>query len=1043
MEKGIRVRLVLIVIAVCSSGVYAQDHLARESSCHGDHTDDLEAGLGLLAEQRVVVTLRRSPLSLHCTVATEPQFGNLTYMWKFKGEKIQSRSPKGRRYTYPNGTLHIRKVVHRSKAGIRVSDEGMYECFVTNSIGTVIAQRIQLVVASLGKTFTAQPASGKKKVGENIHLPCEIHASPDDLMVVWQKDGTVLKIDDNPRYRPTQNGLLVLNAQVNDSGTYHCQVTNKNFFTFVHDNAPSPLQWRNSQPASLVITPDAELSTLAPFLLTPDNVTEVLMGDVTELLCVPSFHRPGVIVWAWADVSDPNKMVPIETSAQFTVHPWGSLLIRRASRQLAGVYTCTQTDAGLSVSTTLQVLEEPVIEDSSPSCAYPLASIVRLDCLTSGQPPPSVLWLKNGLEVTPIRYRVEFLREALVIYQGNMEDSGYYQCLVESKAGWALSLTRVAVRIEPDAPSAPCNVTGEAISSSRILVRWAMEPPYHNLHSYSIHRRLAEEEGGEEAEIVRGGQQEAVLYRLLPDSLYAITVRAYNKGGASPSSKPIYIRTDLTGYPSPVLTYVSNSSIFLNWSDFHTRHRRKHDISTYQLYYGLSNSAHVDQIVLDASQDSLLLKDLEENREYRVRMKATFKGDDSDVHDESWSWGYIRTGNASLPTLHTHLAAPYNLHAIPLEPNAIGLSWTYSSNSLKASMPVTHYTVRCQQLETRFLGSSCQDTTSQSVIWKTSHSNIATLENLRAFTLYNISVSAHSDNLQGPYSRPILVQTKEDVPSRPENLEAEVVSEGQVRLQWQPPMWPNGLIQGHYIQYVNQQYSVMATNGDFANVSWLQLYQQGNKTQAMVKDLTHRFYVFQVRACTSAGRGAPSTLVFVHMGDKVSRSGLSDQHLGILGGSVIGLTSIIITVIVIIYKQRQLKKQLENQYLMEQRRQLPAHARDLQSPVSLTLHLTPSTTRSEELEKLLTGPYAPSSVVSAAAAADTDSRDSGCSSIPLQAEGEGLGENLIDESSSSSSSSDAPELGGEVEVFTKMGNDQVLNGDDSAAVTIDQKETAC
>ncbi|KAL8562122.1 hypothetical protein ACOMHN_041957 [Nucella lapillus] len=265
--ETIRIRLAVLIVSYyyyyyyyCSSAVIAQDHLARESSCYGHHTDDLEAGLGLLAEQRVVVTLRRSSVSLPCMVATEPQFGNLTYMWRFKGDKIQSRSPKGRRYTYPNGTLHIRKVVHRNKAGVRISDEGMYECFVTNSVGTVVAQRIRLVVASLGKSFLAQPSSGKKKVGDNLYLPCQIHALPDDLLKVWQKDGTALKVDGNPRYRPTPNGLLILNARLNDSGTYHCQVTNKNFFTFVHDDTPSPLQWRNSQPASIVVAPVGQAS---------------------------------------------------------------------------------------------------------------------------------------------------------------------------------------------------------------------------------------------------------------------------------------------------------------------------------------------------------------------------------------------------------------------------------------------------------------------------------------------------------------------------------------------------------------------------------------------------------------------------------------------------------------------------------------------------------------------------------------------------------------------------------------------------------------
>ena len=47
--------------------------------------------------------------------------------------------------------------------------------------------------------------------------------------------------------------------------------------------------------------------------------------------------------------------------------------------------------------------------------------------------------------------------------------------------------------------------------------------------------------------IVDSQNRQTVLVGLTPDTLYAITVRAYNKHGASPSSHPIYIRTDLTG----------------------------------------------------------------------------------------------------------------------------------------------------------------------------------------------------------------------------------------------------------------------------------------------------------------------------------------------------------------------------------------------------------------------------------------------------------------------------------------------------------------
>ena len=61
------------------------------------------------------------------------------------------------------------------------------------------------------------------------------------------------------------------------------------------------------------------------------------------------------------------------------------------------------------------------------------------------------------------------------------------------------------------------------------------------------------------------------------------------------------------GFPALTLSYVSNSSIALNWSDFHTRHRRKDDIASYRVYYGLSRSDQVDEVTVEADQDSLLL----------------------------------------------------------------------------------------------------------------------------------------------------------------------------------------------------------------------------------------------------------------------------------------------------------------------------------------------------------------------------------------------------------------------------------------------------
>ena len=58
---------------------------------------------------------------------------------------------------------------------------------------------------------------------------------------------------------------------------------------------------------------------------------------------------------------DPNTVLPIETSADFTLLPWGSLRIHRASRDHVGTYTCSHTHSAVSVSSKLIVLGKPVL----------------------------------------------------------------------------------------------------------------------------------------------------------------------------------------------------------------------------------------------------------------------------------------------------------------------------------------------------------------------------------------------------------------------------------------------------------------------------------------------------------------------------------------------------------------------------------------------------------------------------------------------------------------------------------------------------------
>ncbi|KAK7475776.1 hypothetical protein BaRGS_00032997, partial [Batillaria attramentaria] len=831
----------------------------------------LDPGLAIEAEPQRVVVNRRLPLSLDCPVVSDednPEFADLAYEWKKDGNSVKSRSPRSRVHVYNNGTLHIRKVVHRKKEGRVVDDGGLYECFVTNNFGTVLAHRINVVVARVDKKFRREPEDQTVPLGGTAYFQCDIHAVPDDLLIVWHKDDAILSTDKR-------------NVVTSDAGRYKCQVTNKAFFSnYATDVGP---QWRISLEGTLTVLSLLESSNKSPvFLVKPQNVTEVMATESALFPCVVAGTVPTPsVVWIKNSESAPDKWEEVQSSSNVKVLPGGSLEIHRATVDDAGTYACSDSEGTIRSTGELRVLELPVIEESPQSRRYPLASVIHLECIVAGQPLPRIRWLKDGKEVREKPFRVEFFERALAIYHSNVEDSGYYQCLAENKGGWALSLARIIVEV----------------------------------------RGI----GGEEVQVVVSNPS-TILYGLEANTEYSVIVKAYTNLGASLSSKAALVHTYLTSFPQPSLTPVEKTAIALNWSDFHARHDHGRNIASYLIFYQASDSQETQQLEVDGNVDNYLLKGLEENQEYKIRMLVSYKVANPDSHEDPWPWSTVRTGAsasnriisdsgteresddaadetdevnitanaASTSNPPPKLSAPFNLHAYPLKSDAISLQWNYLHKGVEGRLPVTHYVVQCQAISSLDTG-PCTEPNINPFKVSSSHSNNAVIRGLRPFTLYNISVSAHSGDTSGPQSQSIYVQTKED------------------------------------------------------------------------------------------GSGEPSSLIVVHMGADTKSSGLlSDQHLGILGGAAIGLTSIIVTVIVIVVKQRQLSKQLERQAHLELGGQPQSLSGQERAADSVTGH-SAGGPQTEELEKLI--PTSANAAATMAAATtttssgDNDSSDSGCSSM--------------------------------------------------------------
>lgn len=123
------------------------------------------------------------------------------------------------------------------------------------------------------------------------------------------------------------------------------------------------------------------------------------------------------------------------------------------------------------------------------------------------------------------------------------------------------------------------------------------------------------------------------------------------------------------------------------------------------------------------------------------------------------------------------------------------------------------------------------------------------LLDLLKWTNYSIQISAFNPAGDGPRSKPIIIQTKEDLPGEIGQIKFDEITMSQVKVSWKPPTEPNGILYGYYITYET-------LIGDFSK----QVKQKINDSYLVVSGLKERVtYTFKVRAENSVGLGPEKT----------------------------------------------------------------------------------------------------------------------------------------------------------------------------------------
>uniref|UniRef100_A0AAR2IRT5 Sidekick cell adhesion molecule 2a n=1 Tax=Pygocentrus nattereri TaxID=42514 RepID=A0AAR2IRT5_PYGNA len=418
-----------------------------------------------------------------------------------------------------------------------------------------------------------------------------------------------------------------------------------------------------------------------------------------------------------------------------------------------------------------------------------------------------------------------------------------------SKGQGQLSSSTISSGVPPEMPGPPTNIAISNIGPRSVALQF--KPGYDG--KTSISRWVVEAQIGvigENEEWVTVHQlsnepdaRSLVVEGLNPYTFYRFRMRQVNIVGTSPPSQPSRKIQTLQAPPdiapaNVTLRTASETSLWLRWVPLpEWEYNGNPELVGYRVQYSRANSKAgvLSHIISDRLEREFTVEDLEEWTEYEVRVQAV-----NGIGSGPWSQPVHARTRESVPS-----SGPANVSAFATTSSSVLVRWGEVPEPDRNGLILGYKAIK-------------KDSDSALHFWtvegNTSHS--VQLTGLDKYVLYEIQVMAFTRIGDGvPSSPPILERTLDDVPGPPVGILFPEVRTNSVRLIWQPPAQPNGIILAYQITYRRNSSNSNSATVDVLSPSARQYTATGLKPESV--------YVFRLTAQTRKGWGEAAEALVV------------------------------------------------------------------------------------------------------------------------------------------------------------------------------------